>query len=118
MRLGISLTKESLHRRNIANFGPTTLRPTIAYCMLRSVYIGRPSPRGADTMWYDGLYLWVEGEQIVLRRWILRGTRLYTGKNIEYIYVPIPTTPIPAITYCAYTKMVTLPGTRWLCLLL
>ena len=33
--VSIMLTKKSLHRRNIANFGPTTLRPTIAYGMLR-----------------------------------------------------------------------------------
>lgn len=33
--VSISLTKQSLHRRNIASFGPTTLRPTIAYGMLR-----------------------------------------------------------------------------------
>lgn len=31
--VGISLTKESLFRRNIENFGPTTLRSTLAYCM-------------------------------------------------------------------------------------
>lgn len=31
--VGISLTKESLFRRNIVNFGPTTLRSTLAYCM-------------------------------------------------------------------------------------
>ena len=33
--VSIMLTKKSLHRRNIAHFGPTTLRPTIAYGMLR-----------------------------------------------------------------------------------
>lgn len=33
--VSISLTKESLHRRNITHFGPTVLRPTIAYNMLR-----------------------------------------------------------------------------------
>lgn len=33
--VSIGLTKESLHRRNITHFGPTTLRPTIAYSMLR-----------------------------------------------------------------------------------
>ena len=31
----IGLTRESLHRRNIDYFGPTTLRPTLAYNMLR-----------------------------------------------------------------------------------
>ncbi|XP_019619518.1 PREDICTED: THUMP domain-containing protein 3-like [Branchiostoma belcheri] len=31
----IALTKESLHRRNIQHFGPTTLRSTIVYSMLR-----------------------------------------------------------------------------------
>ncbi|KAM9533402.1 tRNA (guanine(6)-N(2))-methyltransferase THUMP3 [Guaruba guarouba] len=33
--VGIALTEESLHRRNITHFGPTTLRSTLAYCMLR-----------------------------------------------------------------------------------
>ena len=31
--VGISLTKESLFKRNIVNFGPTTLRSTLAYCL-------------------------------------------------------------------------------------
>ena len=31
--VGISLTKESLFRRNIVNFGPTTLKSTLAYCL-------------------------------------------------------------------------------------
>ena len=33
--VGIGLTRESLHRRDIGHFGPTTLRPTLAYNMLR-----------------------------------------------------------------------------------
>lgn len=33
--VGLALTKQSLHRRNIVSFGPTTLRPTIAFSMLR-----------------------------------------------------------------------------------
>lgn len=36
MVIGIALTEESLHRRNITHFGPTTLRSTLAYGMLRS----------------------------------------------------------------------------------
>ena len=35
LSVSIGLTKESLHRRNITHFGPTTLRPTIAHNMLR-----------------------------------------------------------------------------------
>uniref|UniRef100_A0A6I8RQQ6 THUMP domain containing 3 n=1 Tax=Xenopus tropicalis TaxID=8364 RepID=A0A6I8RQQ6_XENTR len=35
MVVGIALTEESLHRRNITHFGPTTLRSTLAYGMLR-----------------------------------------------------------------------------------
>lgn len=35
MLVGIALTEESLHRRNITHFGPTTLRSTLAYGMLR-----------------------------------------------------------------------------------
>lgn len=31
--VGISLTEKSLFRRNIVNFGPTTLKSTLAYCM-------------------------------------------------------------------------------------
>lgn len=34
--IGIALTDESLHRRNITHFGPTTLRSTLCYGMLRS----------------------------------------------------------------------------------
>ncbi|CAL8381995.1 unnamed protein product [Boreogadus saida] len=33
--IGIALTEESLHRRNITHFGPTTLRSTLCYGMLR-----------------------------------------------------------------------------------
>eukprot|EP00057_Strongylocentrotus_purpuratus_P028821 XP_011683295.1 PREDICTED: THUMP domain-containing protein 3-like [Strongylocentrotus purpuratus] len=39
--VSISLTKESLHRRNITHFGITTLKSTIAYCMLR---LAQPKP--------------------------------------------------------------------------
>jgi len=35
IRVGVSLTRESLHRRDIVQFGSTTLRPTIAHGMLR-----------------------------------------------------------------------------------
>jgi 23S rRNA G2445 N2-methylase RlmL len=35
MYYGIALTKESKHHRNINFFGPTTLRATICYNMLR-----------------------------------------------------------------------------------
>nr|XP_019941855.1 PREDICTED: THUMP domain-containing protein 3 [Paralichthys olivaceus]XP_019941856.1 PREDICTED: THUMP domain-containing protein 3 [Paralichthys olivaceus] len=35
MVIGIALTEESLHRRNISHFGPTTLRSTLCYGMLR-----------------------------------------------------------------------------------
>ena len=35
VRIGISLTGQSLHRRHITHFGKTTLRPTIAHGMLR-----------------------------------------------------------------------------------
>lgn len=34
VKVGIALTKESLHRRNIVNFGQTTLKPTIAHGIL------------------------------------------------------------------------------------
>ena len=33
--VGLSLTRESKYKRNISHFGPTTLRSTIAYGMLR-----------------------------------------------------------------------------------
>ncbi|XP_071808944.1 tRNA (guanine(6)-N(2))-methyltransferase THUMP3-like isoform X1 [Asterias amurensis] len=39
--IGINLTEESLHKRNIIHFGPTTLRSTLAHCMLR---LGEPQP--------------------------------------------------------------------------
>ncbi|OWF34661.1 THUMP domain-containing protein 3-like [Mizuhopecten yessoensis] len=35
IRVCLALTKGSLHKRNIVSFGPTTLRATIAYSMLR-----------------------------------------------------------------------------------
>lgn len=35
VRVGISLTQHSLHRRHITHFGSTTLRPTVAHGMLR-----------------------------------------------------------------------------------
>lgn len=35
VRVGLALTRQSLHRRHTIAFGPTTLRPTIAYNMLR-----------------------------------------------------------------------------------
>ena len=34
LTFAIALTHESRHKRHIAHFGPTTLRPTIAYNML------------------------------------------------------------------------------------
>ena len=34
--VGIQLTKESQSLRNITHFGPTTLRPNISYCLLKS----------------------------------------------------------------------------------
>ena len=33
--IGVALTKESRGKRNIAHFGPTTLKSSIAYCMLK-----------------------------------------------------------------------------------
>ncbi len=35
VHVSIALTKESQHRRHITHFGPTVLKPTIAYNMLR-----------------------------------------------------------------------------------
>ncbi|KAK5872389.1 hypothetical protein PBY51_013099 [Eleginops maclovinus] len=43
MVIGIALTEESLHRRNISHFGPTTLRSTLCYGMLRLC-----SPQASD----------------------------------------------------------------------
>ncbi|XP_039742576.1 tRNA (guanine(6)-N(2))-methyltransferase THUMP3 isoform X2 [Pteropus medius] len=40
--VGIALTEESLHRRNITHFGPTTLRSTLAYGMLSKLSWGLP----------------------------------------------------------------------------
>ena len=37
--VGISLTKESLAKRNIVKFGVTTLRPNICYCLARTISI-------------------------------------------------------------------------------
>jgi Holliday junction resolvasome RuvABC ATP-dependent DNA helicase subunit len=38
MTVAIALNKESKYKRNIAHFGPTTLRSTIAYGLLRYMY--------------------------------------------------------------------------------
>ncbi|TNN85632.1 THUMP domain-containing protein 3 [Liparis tanakae] len=46
--IGIALTEESLHRRNISHFGPTTLRSTLCYGML-STASGLP----IDTVQWD-----------------------------------------------------------------
>ena len=35
--ISVSLTQDSRHLRNISHFGPTTLRPTIAYGLVRSM---------------------------------------------------------------------------------
>lgn len=44
--VGVALTEESLHRRNITHFGPTTLRSTLCYGMLRSgLQLNQPPPR-------------------------------------------------------------------------
>jgi len=37
--VAIALTRESLHKRHVISFGPTTLRPTIAYNMLAMCHI-------------------------------------------------------------------------------
>ncbi|XP_019800209.1 tRNA (guanine(6)-N(2))-methyltransferase THUMP3 isoform X3 [Tursiops truncatus] len=47
--VGIALTEESLHRRNITHFGPTTLRSTLAYGMLSKLSWGLP----IDTIQWD-----------------------------------------------------------------
>lgn len=39
VKVGIALTKESLHRRNIVNFGQTTLKPTIAHGILWLLFL-------------------------------------------------------------------------------
>ena len=39
MTVAIALNQESKYKRNIAHFGPTTLRFTIAYGLLRYTYI-------------------------------------------------------------------------------
>lgn len=35
MSIGLALNKETKYKRNISHFGPTTLRSTIAYGLLR-----------------------------------------------------------------------------------
>ncbi|KAJ8301081.1 hypothetical protein KUTeg_020068 [Tegillarca granosa] len=39
VRVCLALTKESLHKRNLVSFGITTLRPTIAYNLLRTLSV-------------------------------------------------------------------------------
>ncbi|XP_072176041.1 tRNA (guanine(6)-N(2))-methyltransferase THUMP3-like [Diadema setosum] len=63
MLVALSMTKESMHRRNITHFGVTTLRSTIAYCMLRMT---QPQPGevicdpmcGVGAIPLEGLLAW------------------------------------------------------------
>jgi len=57
--VGLALAKESLHRRNLEYFGPTTLRPTISHCMLRLASI-QPGEIVCDPMCGSGSIV-VEG---------------------------------------------------------
>lgn len=50
VRVCLALTKESLHKRNLVSFGPTTLRPTIAYNLLRYVSISHLPVQGTHEL--------------------------------------------------------------------
>ena len=41
IEVGVALNRESKFKRNMAHFGPTSLRPTIAYSLLRYAGYGR-----------------------------------------------------------------------------
>ena len=41
MEVGVALNRESRFKRNITHFGPTSLRPTIAYSMIRSEFTSK-----------------------------------------------------------------------------
>ncbi|EHB00885.1 THUMP domain-containing protein 3 [Heterocephalus glaber] len=55
MVVGITLTEESFHHRNITHFGPTTLRSTLAYGMLR-LCAPQPTDIIVDPMCGTGQY--------------------------------------------------------------
>ena len=44
VRVGMALTTSSLHKRNITNYGRTTLRPTIAHSLLRYICLQSSVP--------------------------------------------------------------------------
>ncbi|XP_052068135.1 tRNA (guanine(6)-N2)-methyltransferase THUMP3-like [Mytilus californianus] len=88
VRVGLALTRQSLHRRHTIAFGPTTLRPTIAYNMLRMCKI-QPGEIICDPMCGSGVIpiqaalYWPEGTYLageIVKRAIDR-----TVENVEYV---------------------------------
>lgn len=59
--IGIALTEESLHRRNISHFGPTTLRSTLCYGMLRWLVFQDPRGLANVSFFMKSLMFWKEG---------------------------------------------------------
>ncbi|VTJ85826.1 Hypothetical predicted protein, partial [Marmota monax] len=90
--MGIALTEESLHRRNITHFGPTTLRSTLAYGMLR---LCAPQPTdiiidqmcGTESQMKDGKPSW--GLPIDAVQWEICNLPLRTG-SVDIIVTDTP----------------------------
>lgn len=58
--VGVALTRQAKFKRNIAHFGPTTLRATIAYGMLRYIYfITSVVKKNAFPLWVTYMYVFL-----------------------------------------------------------
>ncbi|XP_071134481.1 tRNA (guanine(6)-N(2))-methyltransferase THUMP3-like [Mytilus edulis] len=88
VRVGLALTRQSLHRRHTIAFGPTTLRPTIAYNMLRLCKI-QPGEIICDPMCGSGVIpiqaalYWPEATYLAGE--IVRKAVDRTVENVEYV---------------------------------
>ncbi|EQB76969.1 hypothetical protein CB1_000105028 [Camelus ferus] len=87
--VGIALTEESLHRRNITHFGPTTLRSTLAYGMLR-LCAPQPTDIIVDPMCGTGAIPIESGQSPII------GPRDFCSAVLDVMSIAIPlgvTTP-------------------------
>uniref|UniRef100_A0A2K5PUP5 THUMP domain-containing protein n=1 Tax=Cebus imitator TaxID=2715852 RepID=A0A2K5PUP5_CEBIM len=93
--VGIALTEESLHRRNITHFGPTTLRSTLAYGMLRlcdplpyDIIVNPMCGTGAipiegDTEWSDCFHIAGDNNPLAVNRAANNIASLLTKSQIK-----------------------------------
>ncbi|KAB0400091.1 hypothetical protein E2I00_002477 [Balaenoptera physalus] len=88
--VGIALTEESLHRRNITHFGPTTLRSTLAYGMLR-LCAPQPTDIIVDPMCGTGA---ISIEDMLKHLFFCRHSKLSWGLPIDTIQWDICNLPL------------------------